>query len=88
MDLFSGTAADGTVTWYKYNAALADFVPAYRSSYVLNESGKGVTRYFKYDPLGDETEISEDEFISGIPSENDRLKLPEGTLLSEFNGLG
>lgn len=88
MDVFSGTAADGTVTWYKYNAALADFVPVYKSSYVLNDSGKGVTKYYEYTPLGDEKEISETEYDSVVPKESDRIKLPEGTLLSEFNGLG
>ena len=88
LNLFSGTAADGTVTWYKYNAALADFVPVYKSSYLLNDSGKGVTRYYAYNPLGEEVEISEEEFKSSIPAESDRLTLPEGTLLSEFNGLG
>ena len=87
MELFSGTAADGTVTWYKYNPATADFIPACKSVYLLNESGKGVTRYYDYSPLGDEKEISEQVYKDMIPDDSLRLSLPEGTLLSEFNGL-
>ena len=87
MELFSGTAADGTVTWYKYNPALADFIPVCKSSYLLNDSGKGVNKYYDYSPLGDEKEISEQVFRDMIPDENTGLTLPEGTLLAEFNGL-
>lgn len=87
MELFSGTAADGTVTWYEYNESLANFIPLCKSVYLLNDSGKGVTKYYDYSPLGDEKEISEQLYKDMIPDESDRLILPEGTLLSEFNGL-
>ena|GEM_PF-948069 len=44
--LFSGTASDGRVTWYRFDGDLADFMPEYYYTYNMDKDGKVTEEYF------------------------------------------